>query len=260
MIKIDALCEYLLRLFGLSRGQACVWNWFLSGCWIDKPSGRQDFDCVLVVYILSLTCFISSVSNWDLAVMAKLSRDHGISVHRSCVNYGFDWRSGELKPDLVRTNYVKERNLVLAGNSFLTYFKAQQMRCCESIPTKEIDYAKTHLIRNHGASESVLHDQIRINLFMMPPDIMRSCYINTVKNKDTSSLRKRTHESAPPVRQLVDTDSNNPSEQQNYLRIFRLNVEQFHQQVEQQESGQSDSEESDRSYENEFNSSDDEDN
>jgi hypothetical protein len=188
--------------------------------------------------------------------MTKLSRDHGISVHRSCVNYGFDWRSGELKPDLVRTNYVKERNLVLAGQSLLSYFKARQMGCCVLIPTKEIDHAKTHLIRNHGASESVLHDPIRMSLFMMPPDIMRSCYINTVKNKDTSSLRKRTHESA---RQLVDTDSNNPSEPQNSLGIFRLNVELFHQQEDQQESGQSDSEESDRSHENEYNSSDDED-
>ena len=192
--------------------------------------------------------------------MTKLSRDHGISVHRSCVNYGFDWRSGELKPDLVRTNYFKDRNLFLAAKSLLTYCKASQMGCCVSIPTKEIDHAKTHLIRNHGASESVLHDQIRMSLFMMPPDILRSCYINTVKKKDKSSLRKRTYESAPPVRQLVDTDSNNPSEQQNSLRIFRLNVEMFHQQEEQQESGQSDSEESDRSYENEFNSSDDEDN
>lgn len=120
---------------------------------------------------------LSTVSIWDNAVMNGLSVQYEITVHRDCVNSGYDWRSRDLKPDLAqsfRKCHVKDRNALKAREAMLSYYRARIMRPHAEIPTKESDYEKFQAVPSdqnppNSAAVNPRH-------FLLSPDHLQSVF------------------------------------------------------------------------------------
>ena len=188
--------------------------------------------------------------------MLGLSLLHGITVHFSCVNAGFDWRSRNLNPDLVQSYgkaHVRDRDAALARQSMLTYYRARLMRPLDMIPTKQSDHDKTQIIQDGSVAvaDSVQYAPGNPGLFMMPPGKIHSLYIN--RNQCTSNRILQLLEQVPDVSgqesvapipihesaslQSVNSDNVVPrAQRQAALEVIRRNHELLQQEKEQAES------------------------
>lgn len=121
-----------------------------------------------------------AVSRWDKDIMLELTQLHGIPVNTSCVNVGFDWRSGQLNPVLAECfgkGHVRDRDAVLAQRSMLSYYAARRIRPSEVIPTKQSDHNHNQKILEHHDSDSVPTDPHHHHLSLMSPEEIQSIYI-----------------------------------------------------------------------------------
>jgi hypothetical protein len=196
---------------------------------------------------------LSTVSEWDKAVMLGLSHLHGITVHSTCIKNGFDWRSRNLNPDLAQsygTVHVKDRNVVLARQSMLTYYSARRMGSEDLIPTKQSDSDKFQSIHD-GVSDSEQNASSSLSLFMMSPGHIQSCYINRnqLSSENILHLVEQVPDAVIPIPiyesvnpQVVNSDSLLPrAQRQAALEVLRRNAELFRQQQEEAESELGDS-------------------
>jgi hypothetical protein len=118
---------------------------------------------------------LSTVSLWDEKTMEKLTRLHGITVHKSCIRHGFDWRRRELIPEIAQMYgkvHVKDRDAVLARDSMLTYFRAGRIRHDEEIPTKQSD--RDNIQKILIICDSLQTDPNHPSLFLMSPEHIRT--------------------------------------------------------------------------------------
>ena len=106
---------------------------------------------------------------------------HGIQVRETCVNSGFDWRSGELVPENAQTFgkfHVRDRNLSCAREAMLTYCRARSLRLDAEIPTKESDQNYNQMLGNPDSEPGELNNS---SLELMTPESILSCYISKSK-------------------------------------------------------------------------------
>ena len=191
---------------------------------------------------------LSTVSQWDINVMAALSVLHGIPVLASCVRSGFDWRSRELNPELAHLYgkvHVKDKNVLLARKSMLTYYRAGQIRHDEAIPTKQGDRDNIQKVLNINICDSVQTDPNHHSLFLMPPDHIQSNYINRENRIHEVILQRLRQVADAPIHEsevpsvslpLVNSDSTALRPQRKAaVEVLKRNADLFRQELEQTE-------------------------
>jgi hypothetical protein len=137
----------------------------------------------MAFFLKKIDMFLATVSNWDKSTMLALSHFHGIKVHHSFVNSGFDWRTGVLNPELVNCygkDHVKDRDLVLARRAMLTNYRARQISQgpAESVPSKHSDRVLFQCVRDSSDTGSEQSAPGSPNMVMMSPDDLLSLYMN----------------------------------------------------------------------------------
>jgi hypothetical protein len=154
---------------------------------------------------------LSTVSLWDEKTMEKLTRLHGITVHKSCIRHGFDWRRRELIPEIAQMYgkvHVKDRDAVLARDSMLTYFRAGRIRHDEEIPTKQSD--RDNIQKILIICDSLQTDPNHPSLFLMSPEHIRTINSNLQRSRQVADAPIQESEVPIPPHESSDSAAPRP--------------------------------------------------